>query len=408
MWTTERPSRVEYFIGNEKSRKELTNWFKQWIRGIKPLLLLGPPGVGKTSMIHTLSIQYDLDLIELNASDTRNRLNLYERIIPLLENSSLLGKKFLLFLDEVDGLSGREDSGAIEFLSAVMKESSIPVILAANEINHITRNLSKVCKVVSFRNIPPRLSLLYLNHFLRTKNFQLSPGDKFSIVRTSSGDIRKMLNDAQARISGYSGSRENYVNMDIEDAIDRFFSSTDAENANDLILSSDTVFRDTRFGISTEDRRKDLIYGFYSSIVTSKLDSKTMAEVLDELSRIDALLGRSMEKRNWRVLKYLPCLITYAIFPHTRLKQLHYNRYSIGFQYMGNIFMRALGLRNALLSLSKDFHVSKSNFGSFILPFMLRVLGKNLESEMYIRHSLLDDKSVAALGRETKRAATNN
>ncbi|HEX9317541.1 MAG TPA: AAA family ATPase, partial [Nitrososphaeraceae archaeon] len=84
MWSSEYPPRVQDFIGNEKARVELISWFKEWIQGTKPLLLLGPPGVGKTSLIHTLAVQYDVDLIELNASDTRNRNDLFDRINPIL------------------------------------------------------------------------------------------------------------------------------------------------------------------------------------------------------------------------------------------------------------------------------------------------------------------------------------
>jgi len=403
MWTVEHPAKVEYFVGNEKSRKEVISWFKSWIKGTKPILLIGPPGVGKTSMVHTLSLQFGADLIELNASDKRNRIALSESIIPLLENYSLIGKQFLLFLDEVDGLFGREDLGAMEFLSSALKESTIPIILAANEINQVTRSLSKVCKVISFRNIPPRLSLLYLNHFLGKKNVELSPGQRFSIVRMSSGDIRKMINDAQAQLSGYSASRDGHMKIDIENAIDGFFSSPNLEHAIKLISSSNAVFRDSRFGLSPEDRRKDLIYGFFSSIVTSNMNTSTMAIVLDELSKIDAMLGRFLEKRNWNILRYILPLITYAIFPHSRLKQLRYKRYSIGFQQMGNIVMRGLRLRNTLKGLAEEFHTSNSRLGSLVLPYIIQVLERTLDSQTYTRNSFLDDKLAAALDKEVDR-----
>lgn len=408
MWSSEYPTRVQDFMGNEKARVELISWFKEWIQGTKPLLLLGPPGVGKTSLIHTLAVQYEVDLIELNASDTRNRNDLFDRINPILENSSLYGKKFLLFLDEVDGIATREDFGATDFLSKVMKESSIPVILAANKLNQITRDLSKISKVVSFREIPPRLSMLYLNHFLTKKNSTISPGDKFSIVKASSGDFRKMLNDAQSKISGYPDMRENFSTFDIEDAVNRFFSCMDMEDAIEVILSADAVFRDPRFGLSSEDRRKDLLSAFFSSVVSSNSSLGTTQDLLEELSKIDVILGRSLRIRNWKVLKQLPYLLTYSMFRNSRLKHLRYSRYSIGFQNIGNLYFRGRDIRNALITLSKSYHTSVPNFGSFILPFLLRVLSNSNNFQIYLENSLKDEKSRSTITKEVLRQINLN
>jgi replication factor C large subunit len=306
-------------------------------------------------------------------------------------------------LDEVDGIYGREDAGALEYLSLMLKESSVPIILAANEINQITRELSKVCKVVSFLPIPPRLCMLYLNYMLELKNRSLSPGDKFSVATNSTGDIRKLLNDAQSKISGYSGTRDNYLKMDIENAINKLFSCANPTEALDIILATNMVFSDPRFGQSPEDRRKDLVNSIFSSVVSSKIDCETMRVILDMLSKVDMLLGRSTANRNWRVFKHLPYILAYSIFQHARLKHIHYNRYSIGFQYMGNIFSRGQSLRAVLLNLSKIFHTSRSNFGVFVFPFMTHILASNPLFENYIRNSLSDEKTTENLINEIRR-----
>src|SRR5919202_7120183 len=130
MWSeVYRPLRVEQMIGNEDARLSSVKWLSGWINGSKPLLLIGPPGVGKTSFVHALAKQFNYDLIELNASDNRKREDLENRIIPILNNASLLGRATLLFLDEIDGISGRQDSGGVEFLLGVLKEPTIPIIM---------------------------------------------------------------------------------------------------------------------------------------------------------------------------------------------------------------------------------------------------------------------------------------
>ena len=63
-------------LGNAKAKAEIEVWAKKWSDGIaqKPLLLMGSPGIGKTTMAHLVGKEYFSETIEVNASDKRSMI----------------------------------------------------------------------------------------------------------------------------------------------------------------------------------------------------------------------------------------------------------------------------------------------------------------------------------------------
>jgi replication factor C large subunit len=394
--------KISEFVGNENSRKKVVEWLVKWSDGSKPLLLVGPPGVGKTSFVHALCREFDIDLIELNASDTRNKNLLAQVISPIFSNASLTGKNFLLFLDEMDGISNREDSGGLDFLLDLFKEPSIRVVMAANKSNEAIKKISKVSKTITFSPVPPRLSMLYLDKILRLQNSSMKIEDRFAVVRNSFGDIRSLLNAAQVMKAGYVTTKNPVLDIDIEDMINQFFSSTTFEDALDVVQRADISYSDPRFGQSSEDRRRDILAAFFSSIVMSKIDVPTITLLLDRLSYLDVILSRSLVMRNWKIMRYFPLILTKSLFYESRNKYVRYNRYSIGFDHMG-IFSRAQGLKKTLRILAQYFHTSSSTFGSFYFEPLRQILSRTAEYENLIRSTITSEKEADVMVREISR-----
>jgi replication factor C large subunit len=402
MWSeVYRPMRVQQMIGNEGARLAVVKWLSGWVDGSRPLLLIGPPGIGKTTLVHTLSQQFNYDLIELNASDNRNKIGLQNRIMPIFHNAGLFGRKMLLFLDEVDGISGREDTGGIDSLITIMKEPTIPVIMAANTKNTKIKDLAKICKVIELNSIPPRLLMIFLDHILKQENEKLSPDEKVSIVNNSKGDIRSMLNNAQSRCAGYNSTHSETFEIDIAEAINGYFSNSELEEAKNFLSQADAAYLDPRFGMSAEERRKDMINALFSSIVSSPIDLDGLADALDVLSKIDVIVGRIGQNRYWRLMKYLDVMIAYGLFSSTRQKGIKYNQYSIIWPLMNSISVRAQYMKNVLSALSKQTHVTKSIFGSIYLPYLLQLLvDKKINLREFSDILNLDEKSQEALTKE--------
>ena len=123
MWSEKnRPQNISEMVGNEEARSALVEWFGKWKKGTKPILLVGPPGIGKTTIAGLAAKQFGYDLISLNASDVRSKSRINEILTPLLGNISILGSP-MIFVDEVDGIHGRSDYGVNRTTTARLARS---------------------------------------------------------------------------------------------------------------------------------------------------------------------------------------------------------------------------------------------------------------------------------------------
>jgi replication factor C large subunit len=367
-------------VGNEEARAAITEWFVKWKKGTKPLLLVGPPGIGKTTIAYLVAKQFGYDMIGLNASDVRSKSRINEILTPVLANVSVMGTP-MIFVDEVDGIHGRGDYGGASALVDILKEPTVPIILAANsDDSDKMKSIKKVVKTIQFKKIPPRLLRVYLENILKKQGAKLTPGALIKVIDKSKGDIRSMINLTQSLVTGFNPQTEKtFESINVEDGVNAFFKANSIEEARIVLYS-----------MQIDPREK--INAFYSSIVTSDLDNSTLAKYLEIMSEADMLFGKIMKTQNWRLLRYLNDILIKLYQNDDRIR---YTKYNLSWPLLNRIRWDGAKIKSLSSIMARNLHLSSSSFVTLCLPFVLLCIkNKTLELELEETYGDIIEKEI--------------
>jgi len=387
MWSEKyRPNNFLDLIGNEESRKLFVEWFTNWRKGIKPILLVGPPGIGKTTLANLAAKQFGYDLISLNASDVRNKKNINEILSPVLGNQTVLGTP-MIFIDEVDGVHGRADYGGGDAIIKILKEPTVPIVLAANtDSSDKMKSIKKVVKTIELKPLSPKLLRLHLNRILQLEGVKIDSDSLAKLVTKSRGDIRSMINFTQARVTGFDPPTEkSFETLDVEEGVNAFYKANSIDEARSILYS-----------LRIDPREK--IKAFYYSITSNvgpTLSDDDKAHALQIISEADMLYGKIMKTQQWRLLRYLDAIL---LGLYKKDIPIRYSKYNLSWQLLNRLRWDGTKIKSIIGSLAKTMHVSKSTFSTLYFPYLLYCI-KNKKIDLEFDESLEEivQKEVALI-----------
>lgn len=246
-----RPKTMKQIIGQQGDKSSANNlytWLRDWHKNrqdpkfkdgtgkqthgqsFKAALLSGPPGVGKTTTAQVVCKELGYDLIEFNASDTRNKTLLKEEVSGLLSNTTIKNyltgakqkistSKHVLLMDEVDGMAGNEDRGGLQELLSLIKHTEVPIICICNDrFNTKVRSVSTHSYDLKFTKLRVEQIRSSMKSLCFKENIKISTEDLDRLIESTNYDIRQVINhleflsgrEAQAEAADSKHSKKNF------------------------------------------------------------------------------------------------------------------------------------------------------------------------------------------------------
>ena len=296
-----RPRKLDGLVGNRETLRTLTSWVESWISKIpskRAALLIGPPGTGKTASVGALANDLDMELVEFNSSDKRNRDSIETLVWRAASQQTLDGRPRLILLDEVDGLSGTSDRGGVGAILKVIKDAVHPIVMTANDPNSPRlKDLMKVCQVFNFGLIDGDDIEQVLKRILLANNVDFSSEALDEIIESSGGDLRAAISDLESQVrSGLSSSVIEPAFRDskrgTEETLRHLFASADSKMARRTLSES-------------ELNHDSLVLWLEENLHLHLITPEELDEGFEQLSLADVTLGRIMRDQNWKLLAYV-------------------------------------------------------------------------------------------------------
>lgn len=371
------PKKLDELLGNEEKLQQIRQWMLQWLSGKKrrPLLLWGPPGVGKTSVAYALAREYEFDLIELNASELRNRARVERIVSPVSLASSLFGRGRIVLMDDADVLAGRKDSGGSAAIAAFLKECSCPTLVTATDIwDKKLSGIRNECEQVELKKVSKVSLRKLLEYVAKAEKLDLTAEKVNAIAENARGDVRAALNDLQC------------------------LSPTLRDTEKDTFNLVRDIFKAESYKAVKEAIRGDIDYDLLKLWIDENIpyeydDAGDRAAAYDSLSKADIFDGR-IKKQKWQLLKYSIDLATAGVALAKASAYRKFTKYAFP-SYLRNMartverraMLKAIGTK-----LGARLHASRKH-ALVYLP-LLKEFGKN-NSDAVMDFYGLDEEELA-------------
>ena len=340
--------------------------------GISAVLLEGPPGIGKTSIVYALANDLNMEVIETNASDTRTRDALENRLKETTKSRGIMdfitqSKEKIILIDEVDGIYGTRDRGAVPAILDLIKNTQFPIIMCSNEYKQALQPLyNKIKKFEVHRLLDEEMTKIAQTILRRENITTVKKNDLNLIIKKNNGDLRGVINDLQGIAQGSTEEDNTELIYSLRrDSIEVIF-----ELIRDLFQNVSTL-SEARELTNKSDVDYNFLYKWVNESIPNFIKiNNELVKAYQNLSIADEIFGRIRRNQYWALLPYFYDLFAGGVTLSQSSKTTGFRNVSFPRYMVGGAFSLTSAEKSLFEKIKTKYDISQSEAIQNFIPFL--------------------------------------
>ncbi len=342
------------------------------------VLLEGPPGIGKTSIVYALANDFNMEVIETNASDTRTRATIEKRLKETTKTRGIMdfvtqSKEKLILIDEIDGIYGVQDKGAIPTVIELIQNTQFPIIMCSNEYKTNLQPLYNKIRRYEVHPLPKNEVIKIAKSILKNEKItNLKEEDLELIIDKNNGDLRGIINDIQGIMQGnLEGDPKELILSLHRDNLEEIFSLI-----RDLFQVSS--LREARDLTNKSDVDYNFLYKWINeNLLTFIKSNRELADAFENLSIADGIFGRIRINQYWGLLPYFFDLFAGGVALSRKETPISKGFRRVMFpRYVSGTYFSLTSVEKEFVEkLKRKYEISQIEFIQDFLPFIKILCG---------------------------------
>jgi len=306
-YTPNKPSDIQ---GQNKAIEALRYYVENYTKTkARAAILYGPTGCGKTISAYAIANELNLEILEINASDFRNKDQIESVIGTASKQMSLFSKGKLILVDEIDGLSGRKDRGGVSALAKLVKESSFPIVCTATDpFDKKLVVLRKASELIEYHTLSYISIAKVLGKITKEEGIEADEELIKTLARRAGGDLRAAINDLQILVD-----KDRKLTKAAIDELSEREQTENIMNALRLVLKTTDPNTAIHAFDSVPENLDQCALWMDENVPSEYEKPEDLARAYDFISKADIMNRRIKRWQHWRFLVYINAYLTAGI-----------------------------------------------------------------------------------------------